>query len=376
MKATLLLEDGFCLEGQSFGANGSTCAEVVFNTSMMGYQEILTDPSYKGQMVCMTYPLIGNYGVNPQDVESRRIWAEGFIVKEASQAFSNWRADKSLDQYLKENKIVAIEGIDTRSLTKHLREKGAMKGVIASGEQDLKKMKIVMDKTPSIIGIDLSKEVSCDKIYDWDEDLGIRRIQEVKKTGYRIVAIDCGIKYSILRNLAERFEKVTVVPANTPLKEIMKLKPDGLLFSNGPGDPEAVVDVIETAKETIEGLKSKKLKIAVMGICLGHQILGIAFGGKSQKLKFGHHGGNHPVKDIETGRVDITSQNHNFIIPPETIPEEGLYQTHVNLYDKTAEGCAHRKLPLFSVQYHPEAGPGPFDSRNIFGKFVDLIKKL
>ena len=237
-------------------------------------------------------------------------------------------------------------------------------------------MKNTLTKAPSIIGIDLAKEVSCDKIYDWKEDLGIRRLQEVQKSRYTVAVIDCGVKYSILRNLAERFHAVTVVPYNTPLKDILKLKPDGIVFSNGPGDPEAVIDVIETAKETIAKLKNKELKTAIMGICLGHQILGIAFGGKSQKLKFGHHGGNHPVKDLETGRVDITSQNHNFIIPPETIPEEGMYQTHLNLYDKTSEGSAHKKLPVFSVQYHPESGPGPFDARYIFGKFVDLIKKL
>jgi carbamoyl-phosphate synthase small subunit len=376
MKSILLLEDGFCLEGESFGYAGINCGEVVFNTSMAGYQEILTDPSYKGQMVAMTYPLIGNYGVNEVDVESRRVWVEGFIVKEKSEIASSWRASKSLDQYLKENKVVAIEGVDTRALTRHLREKGAMKGVIAAGEPDQGQLKNTLTKAPSIIGIDLAKEVSCDKIYDWKEDLGIRRLQEVQKSRYTVAVIDCGVKYSILRNLAERFHAVTVVPYNTPLKDILKLKPDGIVFSNGPGDPEAVIDVIETAKETIAKLKNKELKTAIMGICLGHQILGIAFGGKSQKLKFGHHGGNHPVKDLETGRVDITSQNHNFIIPPETIPEEGMYQTHLNLYDKTSEGSAHKKLPVFSVQYHPESGPGPFDARYIFGKFVDLIKKL
>jgi len=375
-KTILLLEDGFYLEGNSFGKKGETIGEVVFNTAMTGYQEILTDPSYKGQIVCMTYPLIGNYGVNDQDFESRRIWVEGFIVKEKSRITSNWRAKKSLEEYLKENNIVGIEGIDTRVLTKRLRERGSMKGIVSAIDFDLKSLKEKLEKAPSIVGQDLVKEVSCSKIYEWERDLGIRRMQEEEIEKFTVVVIDCGVKFSILRSLKERVEKVIVVPANTSLEEILKLKPDGVLLSNGPGDPEPVKYVIETAKELFARLKRKELKIAIMGICLGHQILGLAFGGKAKKLKFGHHGGNHPVKDLETGRIDITSQNHNFVIPPETIPEENLIQTHLNLYDHTPEGAEHKNLPIFSVQFHPEAGPGPFDARYIFGKFIESIKSV
>jgi carbamoyl-phosphate synthase small subunit len=373
MKAILFLEDGFYLEGSSFGEAGETTGEVVFNTSMTGYQEILTDPSYKGQIVCMTYPLIGNYGVNVNDVESARIRIEGFIVKEKSRIVSSWRAQKSLDEYLKENKIVAIEGIDTRALTRRLREKGSMKGIISTVEFDLKSLKEKLERSPSIMGMDLVKEVSCQEVYEWEEDLNIRRLAEVKKNPFTVVVVDCGIKFSILRNLKELVEKVIVVPAKTKLEEILKLKPEGILLSNGPGDPEAVVYVIETAKEIIAKLREKELKIAMMGICLGHQILGLAFGGKAKKLKFGHHGGNHPVKELASGKVDITAQNHNFVIPPETIPEEGLAQTHLNLYDHTPEGSKHKTLPIMSVQFHPEAGPGPFDARYIFGEFIKMI---
>jgi len=376
MKAILQLEDGFTLTGESFGAEGETIGEVVFNTAMTGYQEILTDPSYKGQIVCMTYPLIGNYGVNIADMESKQLRADGFIVKEKSKIVSNWRANKPLDEYLKEHNIVAIEGVDTRALTRRLRDKGSMKGIISTIDFSAKILKGKLGKAPSIVGVDLVKEVSCSKTYEWEEDLGIRRIADAKSRNFTVVAIDCGIKYSILRNLKELVEKVIVVPAKTSLHEILKLKPDGILFSNGPGDPEAVTYVIDTAKELIAKLRNKEVKVAVMGVCLGHQILGIAFGGRAKKLKFGHHGGNHPVKDLENGRIDITSQNHNFVIPPETIPDKELLQTHLNLYDHTPEGSRHKKLPVMSIQFHPESGPGPFDARYIFEKFIDSIKDL
>ncbi|MCK9573129.1 MAG: glutamine-hydrolyzing carbamoyl-phosphate synthase small subunit [Candidatus Omnitrophica bacterium] len=374
MRAILFLEDGFTLSGESFGTEGEAAGEVVFNTAMTGYQEILTDPSYKGQIVCMTYPLIGNYGVNIADVESKKLRAEGFIVKEKSKIVSNWRANKPLGDYLRENNVVAIEGLDTRALTRRLRDKGSMKGIISTTDFNAKTLKQKLDKTPSIVGVDLVKEVSCSRAYEWEEDLGIRRLDGVEKQKFSVVAIDCGIKYSILRNLKELVEKVIVVPAKTSLSEILKLKPDGILFSNGPGDPEAVTYVIDTAKDLIGKLRNKELKVAVLGVCLGHQILGIAFGGKAKKLKFGHHGGNHPVKDLETGRIDITSQNHNFVIPPETIPDKELFQTHLNLYDRTPEGSRHKKLPVMSVQFHPESGPGPFDARYIFGEFIKLMK--
>lgn len=374
MKAIILLEDGFFLEGTSFGAQRETAGEVVFNTSMCGYQEILTDPSYKGQIVCMTYPLIGNYGVNNADVESGKVCVEGFIVKEKSHIVSNWRAKGSLEDYLKSSDIVAIEGVDTRALTRRLRQFGSMKGIISAIDPDLKSLKKKLDVVPSIIGQDLVSKVSCKNIYDWEEGLGPRRISQVTESPYTIVVVDCGVKFSILRNLKENFKRVIVVPYDTSLKEILKLNPDGVLFSNGPGDPEAAVPVIATAKELIERLKKKELKIAVMGICLGHQILGLALGGRAHKLKFGHHGGNHPVKELATGRIDITAQNHNFIIPPESIPDKDVVQTHINLYDNTPEGQRHKKIPLFSVQFHPEAGPGPFDARYIFEEFKRSIE--
>lgn len=363
------------MEGVGFGQEGEAIGEVVFNTSMSGYQEILTDPSYKGQIVCMTYPLIGNYGVNPMDVESSKVRVEGFIVKEKSRIVSNWRAQKSLEDYLKENRIVALEGIDTRALTRRLREKGSMKGIISTVDFSAKSLKKKLELAPSIVGIDLVKEVSSHKLYDWDEDLGLRRLEDKKRFDFKVVVVDCGVKFSILRNLKELVQRIVVAPAKTPLTDILKLKPDGILFSNGPGDPGAVTYVIDMAAELIGRLKKKELRISVLGICLGHQILGLAFGGRAQKLKFGHHGGNHPVKDLEMGRVDITAQNHNFIIQPETIPEEGLVKTHINLYDHTPEGAQHKELPIFSIQFHPEAGPGPFDARYIFEKFVNLMER-
>ena len=373
MKAIIYLEDGFFLEGSSFGQEGETIGEVVFNTSMTGYEEILTDPSYKGQMVCMTYPLIGNYGINRQDVESKKARVEGLIIKEKSRIVSNWRAQESLEDYLKEHNVVAIEDVDTRALTKRLREKGAMKGIISTEVFSEAALREKLNAAPSIVGVDLVKEVSCKQTYEWQEDLGLRRLEEVTRKAFTVVVIDCGVKFSILRNLKELVNKVIVVPAKTKPEDILKHKPDGIVFSNGPGDPEAVTYVIETAKEFIARLKAKELNTAILGICLGHQILGLAFGGKAQKLKFGHHGGNHPVKDVLTGKIDITAQNHNFVIPPDTIPEKGLTQTHVNLYDQSPEGSQHQTLPIFSVQYHPEAGPGPFDARYIFGKFASMM---
>ena len=371
-KACILLEDGFYQEGLPLGAQGQTSGEVVFNTSMSGYQEILSDPSYCGQIVCMTYPLIGNYGINDQDFESSKIQVEGFIVKENSKIFSNWQAKKSLDAYLKENNIVGIEGVDTRAIARHLRDKGSMKGIISTKEFNLEKLTEKLDELPSIVGKDVVKEVTSQDSYEWKEpafDAGM-----AQNNNLRVVVIDCGVKFSILRNLKTYFKEVIVTPAKTSLDDILKLNPQGVLFSNGPGDPQAVSYVIDTASILINRLKNQEVKLGVMGICLGHQILGLAFGGEAQKLKFGHHGGNHPVKDLATGKIDITAQNHNFIVPPESIPEKALIQSHINLYDNTTEGSIHKDLPVFSVQFHPEAGPGPFDSQYIFGKFRKIVE--
>ena len=356
-EALLALEDGLTFRGHSVGAEGEAYGEVVFNTSMTGYQEILTDPSYKGQMVCMTYPLIGNYGVNREDAESTRPFVEGFIVKELSRIYSNWRANEDLGTYLKKNHIVGIEGIDTRKLTKHLREEGAKKGVISTVDLDEKSLVKKAQASPGLLGRDLIKEVMCQKTYDWNQD-----------GKFHVVAIDSGIKLNILRNLALRNCRVTVVPATATANEILSYKPDGLFLSNGPGDPEALPYIVDTVKGLLD-------KLPVFGICLGHQILGQAFGGKTFKLKFGHHGGNQPVKDLQSGCVHITAQNHGFAVDVGSITDKNVVMTHVNLNDNTCEGMEHKKLPVFSVQYHPEAAPGPHDATHHFDKFIEMLKK-
>lgn len=356
-EAILALEDGKIYRGLSFGAAGEAYGEVVFNTSMMGYQEILTDPSYKGQMVAMTYPLIGNYGVNLEDVESRRPFVEGFIVKEASRLRSNWRSTEDLGSYLQRNKVVAIEGIDTRALTKHLREEGAKKGVISSADLDEKSLVKKAKDSPGLMGRDLIQEVMCQKNYDWN-----------KEGKFRVIAIDSGIKLNILRNLAARNCQVRVVPATAGKDEILSFKPHGLFLSNGPGDPEALPYIVNTVKALLNDLP-------IFGICLGHQILGQAFGGKTFKLKFGHHGGNQPVQDLSTGAVNITAQNHGFAVDVDSIPDKNVVLTHINLNDRTCEGMEHKKLPIFSVQYHPEAAPGPHDASHHFDKFIELMEK-
>lgn len=356
-KAILALEDGLVFEGTSFGAEGEAYGEVVFNTSMTGYQEILTDPSYKGQMVCMTYPLIGNYGVNREDVESTRPFVEGFIVKEVSRIYSNWRASEDLGSYLRRNKVVGIEGIDTRALTKHLREEGAKKGVISTKDLDSQSLVRKAKNSPGLEGRDLIKEVTCAKAYDWN-----------KSGKYKVVALDSGIKHNILRNLAARDCRVRVVPATTTAKEILAYKPDGLFLSNGPGDPAVLPYIVDAVKGTLD-------RVPIFGICLGHQIIGQAFGGKTFKLKFGHHGGNQPVIDIHSRAVSITSQNHGFSVDVDSIPDKNLRMTHINLNDNTCEGMEHKKIPVFSVQYHPEAAPGPHDATHHFDKFIKMMKK-
>lgn len=375
MKAVLVLEDGTVFEGEGFGCQGEAFGEVVFNTSITGYQEIITDPSYKGQIVMMTYPLIGNYGVNDEDVESAKPWLEGFVVKELSSIYSNWRSTMSLDEYLKKHKVTGIQGLDTRALTRLLRSKGAMRGVISTKDSDIKNLREKVKKAPSLVGVDLVKEVTCKEPYGWEETSPPRQSEagrgnrkpETRKR-FKVAVLDCGVKFNILRNLSRIGCKVKVVPATTTAEEIIRLKPDGLLLSNGPGDPEAVTYVIETARKLLG-------KLPIFGICLGHQMLGLALGGKTYKLKFGHHGGNHPVKDLKTGKISITSQNHGFNVDMQSIPDKKAVMTHINLYDNTAEGLEHKKLKLFSVQYHPEAGPGPHDAHYLFERFVKMMKK-
>lgn len=371
-KAILALADGTVFEGCSFGAEGESLGEVVFNTSLIGYQEVLTDPSYKGQMVAMTYTQIGNYGVNEEDVESNKLWLEGFIVKEYCDYPSNWRSKETLDNYLKRNKIVGIKGIDTRALTRHLRDNGAMNGVISTLDLDPVRLVEKAKGFPSMAGLDLAKEVTCKKSYKWEQGLwdlekgySVRNPQSAI-CNYKVVAFDFGMKFNILRNLVNTGCDVTVVPAFTSAEEVLKMNPDGIFLSNGPGDPDAVTYAIENVRKLIG-------KKPILGICLGHQILGLALGGKTYKLKFGHHGGNQPVMDLTTRKVEITSQNHGFAVDVDSL--KGIAElTHINLNDKTVEGLAHTKLPLFSVQYHPEASPGPHDSSYLFKRFTDMME--
>lgn len=405
VKALLVLSDGTVFEGRGFGADGETIGEVVFNTSMTGYQEILTDPSYKGQIVTMTYTQIGNYGVNYEDIESLGgPKVEGFIVKEYLPFPNNWRAEKfrvhppqrtkskginSLSDYLKQYRIVSIEGIDTRALTKHLRDYGSQMGIISTKDLNPESLLKKVKKHPGILGIDLVKEVTSKKAHSWEEGLwrwqpanaGVQSSQ-LKVESFednnsalcsqlsalkRVVVYDFGVKLSILRNLVDTHFDVSVVPAKTPAEEVLNMKPDGILLSNGPGDPEAVTYAVKNTKKLIG-------KKPILGICLGHQLLGLAMGGRTYKLKFGHHGGNHPVMDLATEKVEITSQNHNFCVDTKGLKGQ-VKLTHKNLYDGTEEGMRHVELPIFSVQYHPEAGPGPNDAGYIFKRFREMIEE-
>lgn len=368
-KAYLVLSDGTVFDGSSFGAEGTKEGEVVFNTSMSGYQEILTDPSYYGQMVCMTYPLIGNYGVNTEDFESDKVWLSAFIVKEYSHVYSNYRADKSLGDFLKEHGVIGIEGIDTRMLVRHIREQGSMNAIISTEIQDVEQLKKMAAGIKSIEGQDYVKNVTCDKAYKWTQKTWDLKdgYTDVKNPKRRVVAVDFGIKKNILRYFADQDCDVTVVPANATFEEIKALNPDGVFLSNGPGDPEPVKYAVELTRQLIG-------KYPLFGICLGNQILGLALGGKTYKLKFGHHGGNQPVKDIETGKVEITSQNHCFAVDVDSLGDK-VEVTHINLNDKTVEGLKHKEYPLFAVQYHPENCPGPQDASYLFKRFIDLIDK-
>jgi carbamoyl-phosphate synthase small subunit len=363
MKAILALEDGRVFEGRAFGSVGESSGEVVFNTSMMGYQEILTDPSYNGQIVVMTYPLIGNYGLNQEDFESKGPCIKGFVVKEHSVYPSNWRSQYNLDEFLKRYKIVGIEDIDTRTLTLHLRNLGAKKGIISSVDLDKNRLVQRAKASPGLVGRDLVSDITTLTEFNWD-----RKAELKKGKVYKVIAYDFGIKYNILKKLSSYECEVTIVPAFTPAEEVIQRKPDGIFLSNGPGDPEGLSYAIKTVRRLI-GLKP------VFGICLGHQILALALGARTFKLKFGHHGANHPVKNLITGRIEITAQNHGFAVEESSMRGAGLVLTHINLNDHTVEGLKHEDYPLFSVQYHPEASPGPHDSDYLFERFIELMEK-
>jgi len=370
--AKLALEDGTVFTGEAFGALGEVDGEVCFNTSMTGYQEILTDPSYRGQIVTMTYPEIGNCGVNAEDVESRKPFLAGFIVRERGRRASNFRADGELDEYLRQHGIVAMEGIDTRALVRRLRIHGAMKGVLSSVDLDDAALVAKAKASPGLVGRDLVRDVVPDRPIEWDEPLSPwARLKptdahgELPPNAPHVVALDYGLKWNIARHLFDMGCRVTILPGTATADEVLKLEPDGVFLSNGPGDPEP----IEYAQQTIRGLLGKK---PVFGICLGHQLLSLACGARTFKLKFGHRGANQPVMNQATGRVEITCQNHGFAVEADTLPDD-LEVTHVNLNDNTVEGVRHRKLPAFSVQYHPEASAGPHDSNYLFGQFREML---
>ena len=404
-KAILYLEDGTAFAGQAISSDGESAGEVVFNTAMTGYQEILTDPSYAGQIVVMTYPLIGNYGVNDADVESDHIYVKGFVVKEFCRHHSNYRATKSLIDYLKENKILAMEGVDTRALTRHLRVRGAMKAIISTKDFDSKSLARKLQALPSMEGSDWVKEVTTKKKYVWDtsgdrgqektryerrntstllikfsnvaylKDRGsnIRKYvkqstsDEIRVTKFKVAAIDCGMKRNILRILEGLGCEVHVFPANANVKDINAIDPDGLFISNGPGDPAAVSYVIDTVRQCVG-------KLPIFGICLGHQILGLALGGKTYKMKFGHHGANHPVKDLLGNRIGITSQNHGFCVDIGSLSPSDVEMVDMNLNDQTLEGMRHKKFPVLSFQHHPEAAPGPRDAQYLFKYFIEMME--
>jgi len=368
LKAILLLEDGTVFKGTSFGAKGQRCGEVVFNTSMTGYQEILTDPSYNEQIITMTYPLIGNYGTNQSDWESRKIFASGFIVKENCEYPSNWRNKNSLSDYLGSNNVIGLEGIDTRKLVKHIRTQGAMKGIISSNDLGMNSLKKELENYPGLVGRDIVKDVTVKKQYSWNKaviDLLNDKEQKPEKK-YKVLAFDFGIKRNILRLLCTYGCDVKVVPAATSSDEVLSQKPDGVFLSNGPGDPAPVTYAIETVKNILR-------KVPIFGICLGHQILSLALGGKTYKLKFGHRGANHPVKNLQTGKIEITSQNHGFCVDIDSLKNKDIELTHLNLNDNTVEGIRCKEVGAFSVQYHPEASPGPHDSAYLFAEFIKLM---
>jgi carbamoyl-phosphate synthase small subunit len=373
MQAVLALEDGRIFRGKGYGAKGECYGEVVFNTSITGYQEIFTDPSYAGQIVVLTNPEIGNYGTTPEDNEANRPYIEGLIVREFSRVSSNWRSQEVAEEYLERYRIPVLADIDTRALVRHLRDHGVMRGVVSTLESDPEKLVAKARSIPKMDGTDLARVVSTKNVYEWevgershipDEVVGVKD-QPAK---HHVVAYDYGIKHNILRKLVGECCKVTVVPAETSAEDVLALRPDGVFLSNGPGDPEPCT-------YAVNNIRSLMGRTPIFGICLGHQLTGIALGGKTFKLKFGHHGGNHPVKQLATGKVEITAHNHNFAVDPDSLRASEVEFTHIDLNDNTLEGLRHRNLPLFSVQYHPEAAPGPHDSHYLFKDFVKMMEE-
>jgi carbamoyl-phosphate synthase small subunit len=372
MKAIIALEDGTTFEGHSFTGHGEAVGEIVFNTSLSGYQEILTDPSYTGQIVTMTYPLIGNYGVNPEDMESANVHPKAFLVKEYNSYPSNHRSTQSLGDFLKDYDVLGVEGFDTRALVRHIRTKGAMRGIVSTRDLDKTSLVNRAKKWPGLVGQDMVKRVTCTEPYGWADNQPVAGDNfSTARSGaehpLRVVAFDFGIKYNQLRLLTEKGCMVQVVPATTGAETVLAMEPDGIFLSNGPGDPEGVEGVVETIRE----LLGKK---PIFGICLGHQMLGLAYGGSAYKLKFGHRGGNQPVKDLTTSHVEITAQNHGFCIDATSLPEGEVEVTHINLNDNSLEGMRHTRFPAFSVQYHPEFAPGPHDAMYLFDRFIDMMR--